>query len=132
MGAFFLTVGSAAAVCVTLASHVVAPPAIPAPHIRAACTAAAPPVGAAFSGPVLQVLDGGTICVAQGADPSQWIQARFADGASGPGPMTAAVFARTVTCVVARQAAVGVVARCTLDGVPLETLAPQTGARTPS
>jgi hypothetical protein len=98
---------------------------MPIVHVHAACTATAPQVGAAFSGPVLQVLDGATICVAQGADPSQWIQARFApaSGPTGQNAVTAAAFAKTVTCVVERREAVGAVARCTLDGVPLERLA---------
>ncbi|HEX3405798.1 MAG TPA: hypothetical protein VHS81_01065, partial [Caulobacteraceae bacterium] len=89
-----------------------------APPAPAACTAAAPTRGASFSGTVLQVIDGRTLCVAFGPSPDQWVRVRLTDGpASLPrGALMAAAFARDVTCVAERPEADGVTAVCTLDG----------------
>ncbi|MEW5684130.1 MAG: hypothetical protein AB1942_04350 [Pseudomonadota bacterium] len=64
------------------------------------------PVGAeTIRGPVLHVLNGETLCVALGADPSTWVAVRVADGlgmASTAAPqrqtLMAASFGQDVTC----------------------------------
>lgn len=90
-------------------------------QIVATCSARPPEPGQAFSGPVLEVLDGRTICVAQGPTPREWIQVtlngRETDGMRGP--LMAASFARTVTCVAGPPSEQGVVADCWIDGVAL-------------
>ncbi|MDG2520245.1 hypothetical protein P7B02_01735 [Caulobacter segnis] len=86
--------------------------------IIAPCLAAKPVVGSEFSGPVLQVVDAQTLCVALGTDPSQWVQVRLPRGqrAETRGDLMAASFARNITCRTLRRAQEGVIAACALDG----------------
>ena len=72
-----------------------------APPAVAACGAAPPARGASFSGTVLQVIDGQTLCVAFGPTPDQWVRVRLSDAAAGlpRGALMASAFARQVTCV---------------------------------
>jgi endonuclease YncB( thermonuclease family) len=87
----------------------------------ATCGAIAPAVGVTFSGPVLQVVDGATICVAQGPTPSQWIKTRLSgiDAVDNRAELMRAVFGRRVVCIVDRKDADGAVARCTLDATTI-------------
>jgi len=66
------------------------------------CTAARPAIGAAVSGPVMQVMDARSLCVALGPRPDQWVAVTITD--AGPGVtrqgLMDAVFAETVDCVV--------------------------------
>ena len=96
-------------------------PSNPHPLIVAGCTAAAPGPGQAFSGTVLEVIDGATLCVAQGATPDQWILVRLSGqaGARSRSTLMAAAFAKRLTCVAGRASAHGVVAQCAIDGVDL-------------
>ncbi len=89
--------------------------------IVAACTAAAPAEGQSVSGPVLQVIDGRTLCIAKGATPDQWVRVRLADiyDRENRGALMAATFAKDVVCSVERTDAQGVVGRCSMDGAPL-------------
>ncbi|HWF77302.1 MAG TPA: hypothetical protein VN694_09010 [Caulobacteraceae bacterium] len=84
----------------------------------AACTAPAPALGAAFTGTVLQVIDGRTLCVAFGPSPDQWVRVRLTD--AGPtlprGALMATAFAREITCVAGAADGEGLSAVCTLDG----------------
>ncbi len=82
----------------------------------AVCSAPAPEPGAVIAGPVLQVMDGRTLCVAQGPVPSQWVRVTLADegGAADRGSLQAAVFAKRLVCTVASKDAGGAVARCAL------------------
>jgi hypothetical protein len=84
----------------------------------AACTAAPPARGEAFSGTVLQVIDGRTLCVATGPTPDQWVRVRLTDAdASRPrGALMAAAFAHEVSCVAGAPDAEGVAAVCRVDG----------------
>ena len=93
--------------------------------VVAACTATAPATGADFSGPVLQVLDGRTLCIAQGPTPDQWIRVRLADvhDREARSALMAAAFARNVSCRTIRRDGDGVVASCNLSGAPLGQLA---------
>src|SRR5581483_4153148 len=67
----------------------------------AACTAARPAHGQSFTGTVLQVIDGRTLCVAFGPTPEQWVRVRLTDAGPGlqRGALMATAFAREVTCV---------------------------------
>lgn len=86
--------------------------------IIAPCLASAPAVGSEFGGPVLQVIDDQTLCVARGTDPSQWVQVRLprAQRAETRGDLMAASFARNVTCKTLRRVEEGVIAACAVDG----------------
>jgi hypothetical protein len=53
-----------------------------APALAQTCRAPAPAVGQTVSGPVLHVIDGRTLCLAQGPTPDQWIPC----GSRPPGP----------------------------------------------
>lgn len=71
----------------------------------AVCRGEAPADATAIRGPVLHVLDGQTLCVALGSDPSTWIPVRLADplakaSATTPARETlmAASFGQDVTC----------------------------------
>jgi hypothetical protein len=94
-----------------------------APSI-AACGAAEPDEGRVVSGPVLQVIDGQTLCVGLGPLPSQWVRVHL-DNASADGSrsaLMAAAFAETIDCRVTRKTGGTVIADCSRDGVPLSQL----------
>ncbi len=98
-----------------------APP--PRVAIVAACTAA-PPADGIVAGPVLQVIDGRTLCVARGPTPDQWVRVRLSDvhDREARSALMAAAFARNVVCGVAGREGDGVVGRCILDGASLGQL----------
>jgi hypothetical protein len=79
----------------------------------ATCAGKAPAAGASVHGPVLEVIDGQTLCVALGATPDRWVALKLAGTAGrSRGALMAVAFSQTVTCrVVAAGAAV-----CDLDG----------------
>ncbi len=89
----------------------------------AACTAAAP-VDGVISGPVLQVIDGRTLCVATGPTPDQWVRVRLSDihDREARGSLMAAAFAKTVVCGTTGRDEDGVVGRCILGGATLGQL----------
>lgn len=89
------------------------------PSIVAACTAAAPQLGQAFSGSVIQVIDGRTLCVAKGPSPEQWILVQLEGDTGGRGALMATAFAKPVTCVARTRTDRGLVAQCAVDGVDL-------------
>ena len=69
------------------------------------CQGEAPTGAETIRGPVLHVLDGETLCVAMGAEPSTWVPVRIAEGltrASTAAPqrqtLMAASFGQDVTC----------------------------------
>ena len=84
----------------------------------AACSAAPPAPGASFTGTVLQVIDGRTICVAQGPTPDQWVRVRLSDAGANlvRGALMAAAFSKQVVCVTGAPDADGAVGVCTVDG----------------
>jgi hypothetical protein len=92
--------------------------------IVAACTARPPSLGEVFAGAVLQVINGRTICVAQGPTPADWIRVTIAgapqDGSRGA--LMAASFGRSVECVAVRATKDGIQARCVVDGLPLSAV----------
>ena len=95
------------------------------PVLAQTCRAPAPPPGQTISGPVLHVIDGRTLCIAQGPTPDQWIPLRISPAwAALPADrerLMAATFSQSLTCKVTGGGAVKV-ATCTLAGRPLETL----------
>ena len=87
------------------------------------CRAPAPVAGQTVSGPVLHVIDGRTLCIAQGPTPDQWIPLRIMPAAPAlpvdRDRLMAAAFSRSLTCKVTGGGAVKT-ATCTLAGRPLE------------
>jgi hypothetical protein len=83
-----------------------------------ACTAAAPARGVSFSGTVLQVIDGRTLCVAAGPTPADWVRVRLTDAAADQtrGALMAAAFARSVVCLAASADEDGARGVCLADG----------------
>jgi hypothetical protein len=79
------------------------------------CRGEAAAAGAEIHGPVLHVLDGQTLCVAKGTDPSQWTAVRLDDApqAASWGALMSVAFGKDVTCV-AEGAGGGAI--CRLDG----------------
>lgn len=88
------------------------------PPAPAACTADAPAQGSPFTGTVLQVIDGRTLCVAFGPTPDRWVRVRLTDAGDGlpRGALMASAFAKEVTCVASAAEGDGVAAVCTADG----------------
>jgi len=122
-GAFPVHIAAMAMVAATVAPLVcpTAPtqrPARLAPAVAAECTASAPARGAAFTGTVLQVIDGRTLCVAFGPTPDHWVRVRLSDAGDGlpRGALMASAFAKQVTCVASQTDGEGVEAVCTADG----------------
>ncbi len=99
--------------------------------IVAPCTASAPADGQMLSGPVLQVIDGRTLCIAKGPTPDQWIKVRLADvyDREARSALMAATFAKDVDCRVEGADAQGVVARCNVAGAPLAQVVGSDAAR---
>ena len=94
-----------------------------APALAQTCQAPTPSVGQVISGPVLHVLDGQTLCVAQGPTPDHWIALRISPSVT-PLPidrerLMAATFSRSLRCEVLGR---GGRATCTLDGRPLDAV----------
>src|SRR5438874_2403057 len=89
----------------------------------------APPLlqpGRRFSGPVVRVLDGDSLCVALGTGPASWVEVRLSDfyaaeSGSPGGPAAKAALERialgqVATCTAGPQSYDRVVAACTLSG----------------
>lgn len=88
--------------------------------------------GASFSGPVVYVGDGDSLCVGVGPARSEWVEVRLADFyapelSSSDGPaakraLEALAMGREVSCVAQHQSYDRIVARCELDGRSLGDL----------
>lgn len=65
------------------------------------CRGEAPAAGVAVQGPVLHVLDGATLCVATGADPSQWLPLTLEDAPATAswGALMGVAFGKDVSCM---------------------------------
>jgi hypothetical protein len=87
------------------------------------CKGQAPQVGAVLHGPVLQVEDGGRLCVAKGFEPDAWIELQLADAPADltRGTLMSAAFAKDVDCKVRADGR----ALCTVDGQSVGALASQ-------
>jgi hypothetical protein len=99
--------------------------AAPRERIVADCAATVAP-GVPFAGLVLQVIDGRTLCVAQGPTADQWVRVTLADAADGAsrGALMAAAFGRRVVCVTGAESDTGLT-HCALGDVSLGVLASQ-------
>ena len=95
------------------------------------CGARIPAAGEPFAGPVLHVIDGRTLCVAQGPAPSQWIRVTLADAPAGNprSVLMAMAFARRIVCVAKAVDEDGAVATCGLAEAPLKSLIASPGLR---
>ncbi|MET0293533.1 MAG: hypothetical protein ABW042_00830 [Phenylobacterium sp.] len=90
----------------------------------AACTGAPPPVGSVLRGPVLQVLDGEVLCIAQGFSRDSWTPVRLANPAGRvadtPPPTRAALmsvaFGRDAVCRIEAIEDGQAVATCRIEG----------------
>lgn len=87
------------------------------------CKGAAPQPGAVLHGPVLQVEDGGRLCIALGFDTSEWVELQLADTPPelARGPLMSAAFAKDVDCKVQADGR----AVCTVEGQSVSDLAQQ-------
>jgi len=87
------------------------------------CKGEVPQAGAVLHGPVLQVEDGGRLCVAKGFEPDAWVELQLADAPAdlARGTLMSAAFARDVDCKVQADGR----ALCTVDGQSVGALAAQ-------
>ena len=96
-----------------------------APALAEICRAPPPAEGQTVTGPVLHVIDGRTLCIAQGPTPDQWIPLRISLAvATLPDErdrLMAAAFSQSLTCKVTGGGAVRN-ATCLVSGRPLEAL----------
>jgi hypothetical protein len=96
-----------------------------APALAQPCRAPTPAAGQTISGPVLHVIDGRTLCVAQGPTPDQWIPLRISPAVPvlpiDRQRLMATTFSRPLTCKITGGGPAKT-ATCTLAGRPLEAL----------
>lgn len=113
------------AAAIALAALSLGAPALAQTSLNQTCRAPAPAAGQIISGPVLHVIDGRTLCIAQGPTPDRWIPLRISPAWTAlpvdRERLMAATFAQSLTCKVTGGGAVKV-ATCTLAGRPLEAL----------
>ncbi|MFC3069146.1 excalibur calcium-binding domain-containing protein [Phenylobacterium soli] len=93
--------------------------------------------GAHFSGRVVQVIDGDSLCVALGA-PSEWVEVRLADfyapelseaaGPSGRSALSRVALGQVADCRAGSQSYDRVVAACRIGGTPIGRLLRTAGA----
>ena len=86
-----------------------------------ACKGAPPVAGAQLHGPILNVPDANTVCVAQGHSPGSWIAVRLAEPAPDRATLMAAAFGKNAVCVVGSDGR----ALCVVEGAPLSQLLQQ-------
>lgn len=95
--------------------------------------------GSVFSGPVVYVGDGDSLCVAVGQGPSNWVEVRLADFyapelSSRDGPAAKAALeriamGRRASCVAEHKSYDRVVASCTVGGQDIGDLMRAAGVR---
>jgi hypothetical protein len=79
------------------------------------CRGPSPAPGASLHGPVLEIPNGASLCIATGASPDDWIRVDVARlGVSRP-QLMAAAFARNATCEIGPDGQ----ASCTVEGQSL-------------
>lgn len=88
--------------------------------------------GRTFSGPVVYVGDGDSLCVARGPEPAQWVEVRLADfyapELNGPGGREAKraleriAKGRHARCTAQKRSYDRVVAKCAIGGVSIGEL----------
>lgn len=97
-------------------------------------------IGRTFSGPVVYVGDGDSLCVETrpGGGGNEWVEVRLGDfnapelnepgGRAARGALSSLVMGRRVRCIAGRRSYDRVVARCELGGRPLGDLLRSRGA----
>lgn len=95
--------------------------------------------GQSFTGRVVYVGDGDSLCVARSAAPDDWIEVRLADfyapeldtpaGQAAKATLSALTLGRTVTCRAQHRSWDRIVATCARDRKPLGALLRQAGVR---
>ena len=79
------------------------------------CGGARPAAGTVLHGPVLEVPDASTLCVANGASPTQWIAVSVPQLKASRAVLMAAAFGQNATCVISA----GGVGECRIEDTPL-------------
>jgi hypothetical protein len=87
-----------------------------------ACQGPRPQSGAIVRGPVLDVPDGSSICVAAGASPSTWVKLPLSRLQTTRLALMAAAFGKNAICLVGVDGA----ADCVIEGSPLASVLGQT------
>ena len=80
------------------------------------CPGGPAPNGAVVHGPVLQIPDPASLCIAQGPSPSTWIRVRLARASQTYPLLMAAAFGKNAVCKVGLDGR-GV---CAIEGQPLD------------
>jgi len=79
------------------------------------CGAPAPAAGAVLHGPVLEIPNGSTLCIATGASPAQWTAVSLAQIKTSRAVLMAAAFGQNATCTIGQDGA----ADCRIEGASL-------------
>jgi hypothetical protein len=82
---------------------------------QSVCQGPPPQQGTVVHGPVLQIDDGSSLCVATGAPPSTWVAIHLPQIHATRATLMAAAFGRTATCVLDA----GGIGECSVEGRPL-------------
>jgi len=93
--------------------------------------------GHSFSGPVVQVLDGDSLCVAVGKGPQNWVEVRLSDfyapeshelgGPEAKAALSRIALDKVATCVSKNRTYDRIAARCTIGGRALGELLTSAG-----
>jgi hypothetical protein len=79
------------------------------------CEGSPADTGTTVSGPVLEIPDGASLCVALGPSRSTWIPVQLATLTSSRSALMAAAFGKNATCIVEPDGH----GQCLIEGVPL-------------
>jgi hypothetical protein len=79
------------------------------------CDGPAPAPGAVLHGPVLDIPDGASLCIAQVGSPTAWTRVSVRQLAANRPQLMAAAFGQNATCRIGAEG----LADCTVDGAPL-------------
>jgi endonuclease YncB( thermonuclease family) len=95
--------------------------------------------GARFSGEVVHVIDGDSLCVAVGPDSASWVEVRLADfsapeshepgGAAAKAELTRIALGRKATCTANMRTYDRIASRCAIDGVAIGESLRRAGVR---
>ena len=79
------------------------------------CPGGAASAGAVVHGPVLDIPDASTLCIAQGQSPSTWVEVKLRGTGATRGALMAASFARNAVCAIGPDG----VGACRIEQEPL-------------
>jgi hypothetical protein len=83
--------------------------------VAGGCPGGPAPTGAVVHGPVLEIPDASSLCLAQGQSPSTWRMVRLAKPSETYPLLMAAAFGKNAICFVGRDGR----AACNIEGEPL-------------